>query len=355
VFFTIGSTQAQKKQSKITIDDFVGMWLNEIYIDDLKEFLPEYYFKLILEKDSTKEKALKAWHCIWRRGGAQIDCDNDNEMPIRGKFKNEKVHLHFVNNWNDKVTAKLYFDKADLSNIIWKLGKYKPKLVPFFDKKDILQKEVEFDFLDFYNSNKTEGFYARLNSEQILLKDQRILDNLLNCSRKDSIRINKEFNDKNLEIIVVNPCQLAEENYRVDGIINYIVVNLNSDLFIYYNPNPMMSLINLEDNNIVVKSIADKQAVFIPFNYCQMADVEINIAYIVLYDNQKYFYHITLRGENEFAHYKIADNLDEKFKDLPAELKQELIDHINAEYETIAGLISNKITLDLDGDGGIFR
>jgi hypothetical protein len=356
IFFIVGSTQAKKKQNEITIDNFIGTWLNEIYIDGLEEHLPAYYFKLILEKDSTKENAFKAWHCIWRRGGTQIDCDNDDEMPIRGKFKNGKVHLHFVNNWDDEVKAKLYFDKSDLSNLIWELGKYKPKLVHFFDKKDTLQKVVEFDVWDFYNSNEVEGFYARLNSGQILLKDQRILDNLLNCCRKDSLVINKEFDNKNLEITVVNPYYYPEyesnEDYpRVDGIINYIVVNFNSDSLVYYNPNPPMSLINLDENNIYMKDIIDKQAVFIPFNYCSNADDEMEIIYIVLYDHQKYLYHITLRGENEFADYKIIDDLDEKFKDLPAELKQELIDHINAEYETIAGLISNKITLDLDDDG----
>jgi len=41
--------------------------------------------------------ALKVWHCIWRRGGAQIDCDNAN--------------------WRAKVIARYYFPDYDADEL----------------------------------------------------------------------------------------------------------------------------------------------------------------------------------------------------------------------------------------------
>jgi len=137
-----------KKQSKtvisqtVTIEDFIGKWLYENIID-LDADLFNYRFELYLEKDKTKENTLKGWHCVYKRGGRQIDCDDYNdEAPIHGYLKNDTVFLHFINNWDDAVEAKLYFGKSNqnLSTIIWELVRYEPKLQPFFTEKDTLQK-----------------------------------------------------------------------------------------------------------------------------------------------------------------------------------------------------------------------
>ena len=210
--------------------------------------------------------------------------------------------------------------------------------------------EREFDVWGFYNSSASEDFYNRMNSGQSLLDDQQTLKQLQQFIR-DTLVIRKTFSDKNgnnnLEIKVINPCQLAEnfeygsddfwKYCRVDGLINYIEVCLTnkkySDTLIYYNSGVAMSLINLLESNIVLKSISGKQAVFIPFAYCGNADDDMQITCIVFYDYQKYIYHINLHGE-DFDNYKIVDNLDEKFNDLPKKLKNELIKHINSQYET---------------------
>jgi hypothetical protein len=213
------------------------------------------------------------------------------------------------------------------------------------------KEEAEFDVWDFYNSGVSEDFYNRLNSGQALPDDSQTLKQLQQGIH-DTLVIRKTFSDKNgnnnLEIKVINPCRLAEnlefgsddfwKYYRVDGIINYIEVCLTnknySDTLIYYNPDVSMSLINLLESNISLKPVAGKQAVFIPFTCCGNADDDRQITCIVFYDHEKYIYHINLRGE-AFENYKIVDNLDEKFKDLPKKLKTELVKHINSRYKEV--------------------
>jgi hypothetical protein len=147
----------------------------------------------------------------------------------------------------------------------------------------------------------------------------------------DTLVIHKIFSDKNgnnnLEITVLNPCG----EIKSDGWENYITVRLHnknySDTLTYSNPNYEMTLINLVENNIVLKLIAGKQAVFIPFAYCGTADDDKQIAYIVFYNHKATIHHINLRGE-DFNNYKIVDNLDEKLRKIPKKLRKELIKHI---------------------------
>ena len=243
-------------------------------------------------------------------------------------------------------------------NIIWKIKiKRKSKLaikkaviivsvfVSFLGSY-VQAQEIEFDLMDFYNSDVAEYFYSRLNSGQLLPDDYQTLEYLKQYAN-DTIIIHKTFTDKNgnnnLEIKVINPCRLSEniEEMRVDGKgINFIFVQLEnenySDTLIYYNPDPQMSLINLVENNIVLKSISGKQAVFILFAYCGNADDDEQITCIVFYYHKKYIYRINLHGV-EFQNYKIVDDLNEKLKDLPKKLKKELINHINSQYETVLG------------------
>ncbi len=197
--------------------------------------------------------------------------------------------------------------------------------------------------------NDLEISFNRINSGQILPSDHQTLE-YLRRYENDSLIIRKMFTDKNgtnkLEIKVVNPCKQSEniDEIRVDGIINYIIIRLqckdrsrpaSTDTLTYYNPNVPMSLIHLEESNITLKTIAGKQAVFIPFAYCMSAgDDDIRIAYIVFYDHQKYFYHINLRGQ-DFANYKIVDDLDEKFKALPPKLKKGFIQLVQSQCDTI--------------------
>ncbi|KAF2509089.1 hypothetical protein [Flavobacterium foetidum] len=160
----------------------------------------------------------------------------------------------------------------------------------------------------------------------------------------DSLVIHKTFVDKsgknNLEIKVVNPCKRSEnaEEKRVDGWLNYISVRLSNksfgDTLLYYNPYVAMSLIDLAESTIVVKAYSGKQAVFIPFANCGNADDDRNITYILLYNRKKYVYHIRLHGEN-FENYTIKDNLTEKFKDLPANLKKGFIQLVQSQYKNV--------------------
>ena len=194
-------------------------------------------------------------------------------------------------------------------------------------------------FRDVYDlvSNDFYGFYERANNGQLSNYDKESLEILQRVFIRDTLVISKTFRDKNgynnLEIEVFDPCFRNLEKDRVDGLINYITVRLTnkkySDTLFYYNPAVYASLINLIESNIFFKSISGKQAVFIPFSYCGMADDDWKITYIVLYDHKKYIYHINLRGE-DFQNYKVVDDLNEKLKELPAKLKKELIYHINA-------------------------
>jgi hypothetical protein len=88
-----------------------------------------------------------------------------------------------------------------------------------------------------------------------------------------------------------------------------------------------MQTILFRESEIWFKELNRIQAVFIPFAYCGNADNDIQISYIVFYNHQASIYHINLRGE-DFANYKIADNLEEKLNDLPQNLRKELIKHI---------------------------
>ena len=210
----------------------------------------------------------------------------------------------------------------------------------FYLLQTLQAQELKFDVADFYN---------RLNNGQSLPADRQTLEQL-QLFIHDTLVIHKIFNDKNgnnnLEIRVINPCRLAEnleedsddfwKYYSVDGVINYIEVCLTnknySDTLIYYNPNVTMSLINLLESNITLKSISGKEAVFILFSRCEMADDDKQITCIVFYDHRKYIYQINLRGV-EFENYRIVDNLDEKLKNLPKKLKMGLIKYINSQYK----------------------
>ena len=148
-FLAVGYGQQTETTSTptITLENFLGIWKTE-YIhnpEDPTDDLINHSFELFLSEDHTKENALKGWHCAVIRGGRQIDCDDYNEeAPVHGYLKNDTVYLHFVNNWDDEVEAKLYFDKSarNLSSIIWELGRYEPKLRHFFSEKDTLQKVI---------------------------------------------------------------------------------------------------------------------------------------------------------------------------------------------------------------------
>jgi len=206
------------------------------------------------------------------------------------------------------------------------------------------EEEIDIDL------NDAQDLYRRLNSGQLLPGDLETLNYLQQQYSEDTLVIRKTFNDKNgknqLDVVVINPClQLKEfeeavmydnwrKYYRIDGWINYITVSLNnknySDTLIYYNPGVAMSLIHLLERNITLKTISGRKAVFIPFSYCGTSDDDIQITCIVFYDHQKYLYPINLQGA-DFQNYKIVDDLNEKFEDLPKELKKELIEHINSQ------------------------
>jgi hypothetical protein len=181
--------------------------------------------------------------------------------------------------------------------------------------------------------NDAQDLYARLNSGQFLPDDLETLK-YLQQSIEDTLVIRKTFSDKNgvnhLEIQVINPCG---EN-KHDGWINHIVVRLSnknySDTLIYYNPRVAMTLINLLERNIALKTVSGRQAVFFSFARCGNADDDLQVICIVFYDHKKYIYPINLRGV-DFENYKIVDDLNEKFKYLPRKLRKKLIKHFNSQ------------------------
>ena len=119
-----------KKQTKITVENFVGKWKAEYISEDPTDDLINYWFELYLEKDTTQENSLKGWHCSAVRGGRQIDCvdkEYGEEPSLHGYLKNDTVYLHFDSSFSGEGEAELYFSESDknLSNIIWKVSKYK--------------------------------------------------------------------------------------------------------------------------------------------------------------------------------------------------------------------------------------
>jgi len=225
----------------------------------------------------------------------------------------------------------------------------------------------EFGFgEDDFDLNDARDLYERLNNKQLLPNDLAILKSLQG-DVKDSLVFYKTFTDKNgknnLEIKIINPClelkslnEALDENgddfwkyFRVDGWINYIVVSLNnknySDTLIYYHPGVGMTLMNLLESDIVIKSISNKDALFLSFYYCgtQSPD-EREITCIVMHDHKKHLFHITQsndyveKGDNYFTQFKVVDNLDEKLTYLPKKLRKEVIKHIKFRYETTISL-----------------
>jgi len=150
-------TQATKNQPQttndISIEHFVGKWQVEYFLDVEDRTLSDsvidytvvlYRLELNFEKDTTVENTLIGWHCALIREGRQIDCSGKEwgDEPFRGYLKNDTVYVHFINNWDDEVKAKLYFDQSEqnLLQLIWQLDKYEPKLRSFFNEKDTLKK-----------------------------------------------------------------------------------------------------------------------------------------------------------------------------------------------------------------------
>ena len=157
VLVVVNYGQTTKKQTEttnnITVENFVGKWEVEYFLDVEDRTIPDsvidytvvlYRLELNLEKDTTVENTLIGWHCALIREGRQIDCSGKEwgDEPFRGYLKNDTVYVHFINNWDDEVKAKLYFEKPaqNLSYLIWELERYGPKLKNFFNEKDTLQK-----------------------------------------------------------------------------------------------------------------------------------------------------------------------------------------------------------------------
>ena len=219
----------------------------------------------------------------------------------------------------------------------------------------------EFGFgEDDFDLNDARDLYERLNNKQLLPNDLAILKSLQQWAVQDSLVFYKTFTDKNgknnLEIKLINPCREpqneaelnSEESwkyFRYDGWINYIFVSLSnknySDTLVYYHPGVGMTLMNPLESDIVIKSISNKDAIFLFFYYCGTQDPEEReITCIVMHDQKKYLFHITQsngyieKGGNYFPQFKVVDNLDEKLTYLSRKLRKEVIKHIKFRYET---------------------
>jgi len=113
--------------------------------------------------------------------------------------------------------------------------------------------------------------------------------------------------------------------------------NDNYSTYIEYDdPNFEMEMIYLNESDICFGNGADRvRIVFIPFSYCGNADDDMIVSYIILYNNQKYLYHINTRDQsNNFAGpYLLDDDLDTKLKDLPENLRAEFLKLIKSKYD----------------------
>ena len=135
VFLAISYAASKSTQPETTIapaitikKEFIGIWRSEYIFnpEDLTEDWENSSFELRLEKDDTKENALKGWHCSVVRGGRKIDCvDNDEEPSIYGYVKNDTAYIHFASAWEVEGKAKLYFNNSaqDQPVLIWDLCK----------------------------------------------------------------------------------------------------------------------------------------------------------------------------------------------------------------------------------------
>ena len=151
--------------------------------------------------------------------------------------------------------------------------------------------------------------------------------------------IHRTFHNDNglneLEIRVTNP--YGGHNYP-GGKPNSLTVRLSNgryaDTLVYDNPDYEMSLIALSEANIALRTVGDRTAVIIPFSYGGNADDDLQIGCAVLCDRRKYLFHIRLRGE-EFQNYRIVDDLNVIFRELPRVWRRPLTEFIETEYEAI--------------------
>ncbi len=153
----------------------------------------------------------------------------------------------------------------------------------------------------------------------------------------DTITTTKTWIDKNglnmLTIHVNAACN--PDTLPHDGHQTMISAQLSNNLYkvkaVYDEPNYQMKMIYFDESDIWYYDINGVKAVFIPFDYCGNADDDMVVSFIILYNKQKYIYHINLKGE-DFANYRLNDNLNKKLKKLPKELQPEFVRYLKAKY-----------------------
>jgi hypothetical protein len=79
------------------------------------------------------------------------------------------------------------------------------------------------------------------------------------------------------------------------------------------------------------------RAVFIPFFYCGNYDQDTRISYILLYNNQKYLFHINYFLEiEEDGFFRLNDDLEKKCRKIPSEeLRGMAIEQLQTKYQSI--------------------
>jgi len=204
---------------------------------------------------------------------------------------------------------------------------------PVIIERDSL--DIQTISIDFAN---IEDFYNRINDGTATPQDIEDL-NILKSYSSNTLSIIKTHPDNIdrvlLTIEVSSPCNndFESEDFKVDGIVNSISATMHykgkTDNILYYNPNVLMSLINLKEQNIIIKYIDYKYAVIFPFSYCSNADKDITISYIIFYNHKKYLFHINLTAINDFDKYQLNDDLHTKLKSLPKKIRKEFVTLLN--------------------------
>jgi hypothetical protein len=176
----------------------------------------------------------------------------------------------------------------------------------------------------------------------VLVANASLSGQVVSC---DSILISKTWTDKNGENrLTINGTELCNyEKCCVDGHPSKLEVSLTNNkhslkvkyklLFDEYQ----MKTIFFRENEIWFQELNGINAVFIPFFYCGNYDQDTKISYIILYDNQKYLFHIQyfldIEGDGCF---RLNDDLDKKCKKIASEkFRKMVIEQLQTKYKSI--------------------
>lgn len=154
----------------------------------------------------------------------------------------------------------------------------------------------------------------------------------------DSAKIYKVWKDKNgenkLTVNVNALCNPAKPPF--DGHKTKIKAVLKNKNFVqeivFDDKDYQMEMILFRENDMWFSEHGGTKAVFIPFFYCGNADNDVKASFIIFYGNKKYLYHLKFYCDDAGNCTLREPNLGPKLKDLPNEIKDNLMRKLKADF-----------------------